>query len=222
MTDRRFDLIAFDWDGTLMDSTATITTAIQNACRDLGLPVPTREQASYVIGLGLDDALRRVAPELSPADYPRLAAQYRVHYFAQDGELTLFDGALDLLHDLKARGYTLAVATGKSRVGLNRAMDRPELRGLFDLTRTAEETFSKPHPAMLQQLMAETGSEPARTVMVGDTTHDLQMARNADCTAIGVSYGAHPAAELLALQPLAVAGSVPELRAVFDRLHATA
>ena len=209
---QHYDLIVFDWDGTLMDSTAAITGAIQAACHDLGLTVPSRETASYVIGLGLEDALRHAAPELPHGDYPRLAAAYRKHYFALDGQLTLFDGALDLLHALKSAGYNLAVATGKSRIGLSRAMDKPELRGLFDATRTADETFSKPHPAMLHELMAELASPPARTVMIGDTTHDLQMAINAQCDAIGVSYGAHEAAQLQPLSPVGLAHSVAELR----------
>jgi phosphoglycolate phosphatase len=209
---QNYDLIVFDWDGTLMDSTAAITGAIQQACGDMGLAVPSREAASYVIGLGLEDALRHAAPDLPHADYPRLAAAYRKHYFALDGQLVLFDGALALLHELKSAGYNLAVATGKSRIGLSRAMDRPELRGLFDATRTADETFSKPHPAMLHEIMAELASPPRRTVMVGDTTHDLQMARNAECDAIGVSYGAHDIAQLESLAPAGLVHSVAELR----------
>ena len=208
---QNYDLIVFDWDGTLMDSTAAITGAIQQACQDLDLPIPSREDASYVIGLGLEDALRHAAPTLPHGDYPRLAAAYRKHYFALDGQLTLFDGALDLLHGLKSAGYNLAVATGKSRIGLARAMDRPELRGLFDATRTADETFSKPHPAMLHELMAELASPPQRTVMVGDTTHDLQMAINAQCDAIGVSYGAHDVAQLQSLAPTGLVHSMGEL-----------
>lgn len=209
---QNYDLIVFDWDGTLMDSTAAITGAIQQACDDMGLTVPSREQASYVIGLGLEDALRHAAPDLPHADYPRLAAAYRKHYFALDGQLILFDGVLELLHELKSAGYNLAVATGKSRIGLSRAMDRPELRGLFDTTRTADETFSKPHPAMLHEIMAELASPPKRTVMVGDTTHDLQMARNAECDAIGVSYGAHDIAQLESLAPAGLVHSVAELQ----------
>lgn len=209
---QNYDLIVFDWDGTLMDSTAAITGAIQQACVDLGLAAPSREQASYVIGLGLEDALRHAAPELPHADYPRLAAAYRKHYFALDGQLVLFDGALELLHELKSVGYNLAIATGKSRIGLSRAMDRPELRGLFDTTRTADETFSKPHPAMLHEIMAELASPPRRTVMVGDTTHDLQMARNAECDAIAVSYGAHDIAQLQSLSPVGLVHSVTELQ----------
>lgn len=214
---QNYDLIVFDWDGTLMDSTAAITGAIQKACGDLGLAVPSREQASYVIGLGLDDALRHAAPDLPHADYPRLAAAYRRHYFALDGQLALFDGVLELLHELRSAGYNLAVATGKSRIGLSRAMDRPELRGLFDTTRTADETFSKPHPAMLQEIMAELASPPQRTIMVGDTTHDLQMARNAQCDAIGVSYGAHDIAQLQTLSPVGLVHSVSELRSFLEQ-----
>ncbi|MGC8701922.1 MAG: HAD-IA family hydrolase [Thiomonas sp.] len=214
---QNYDLIVFDWDGTLMDSTAAITGAIQQACGDLGLAVPSREQASYVIGLGLDDALRHAAPDLPHADYPRLAAAYRRHYFALDGQLALFDGVLELLHELRSAGYNLAVATGKSRIGLSRAMDRPELRGLFDTTRTADETFSKPHPAMLQEIMAELASPPRRTIMVGDTTHDLQMARNAQCDAIGVSYGAHDIAQLQTLSPVGLVHSVSELRSFLEQ-----
>ncbi|MGC8808210.1 MAG: HAD-IA family hydrolase [Thiomonas sp.] len=214
---QNYDLIVFDWDGTLMDSTAAITGAIQQACGDLGLAVPSREQASYVIGLGLDDALRHAAPDLPHADYPRLAAAYRRHYFALDGQLALFDGVLELLHELRSAGYNLAVATGKSRIGLSRAMDRPELRGLFDTTRTADETFSKPHPAMLQEIMAELASPPQRTIMVGDTTHDLQMARNAQCDAIGVSYGAHDIAQLQTLSPVGLVHSVSELRSFLEQ-----
>lgn len=214
---QNYDLIVFDWDGTLMDSTAAITGAIQRACSDLGLPVPSREAASYVIGLGLEDALRHAAPELPHADYPRLAAAYRKHYFALDDQLVLFEGVLDLLHELKSAGYNLAVATGKSRIGLSRATDRPELRGLFDATRTADETFSKPHPAMLHEIMAELASPPRRTVMVGDTTHDLQMARNAECDAIGVSYGAHDVAQLQTLSPVGLVHSVAELQAFLQK-----
>ncbi|MGA8009257.1 MAG: HAD-IA family hydrolase [Thiomonas sp.] len=214
---QNYDLIVFDWDGTLMDSTAAITGAIQRACSDLGLPVPSREAASYVIGLGLEDALRHAAPELPHADYPRLAAAYRKHYFALDGQLVLFEGVLDLLHELKSAGYNLAVATGKSRIGLSRATDRPELRGLFDATRTADETFSKPHPAMLHEIMAELASPPRRTVMVGDTTHDLQMARNAECDAVGVSYGAHDVAQLQTLTPVGLVHSVAELQGFLQK-----
>jgi phosphoglycolate phosphatase len=188
---RRFDLIVFDWDGTLFDSTGLITQCIQSACADVGAPVPSDEDASWVIGLGLVDALQKAAPTLPRERYKELAERYRHHYFARQHELVLFDGTLAMLNDLRGRGHQLGVATGKSRRGLDAALDTADLRGLFHATRTADETFSKPHPRMLLELMEELGVPPARTVMIGDTTHDLQLAANAGTAAIGVGYGAH-------------------------------
>jgi phosphoglycolate phosphatase len=211
MARQQFDLIVFDWDGTLMDSTAHIARSIQAACRDLGLPVPADEAARYVIGLGLRDALQIAAPSLDPADYPRLAERYRFHYLVKDTHTELFAGVRDLLEELRARGYLLAVATGKSRVGLNRALDAVNLTSLFDGTRCADETFSKPHPAMLQELSRELGQELTRTVMIGDTTHDLQMATNAGAAGVAVTYGAHPADALIKLEPRFVAENVAAL-----------
>ena len=142
MTSRRFDLIAFDWDGTLFDSTGLIVRCIQSACRDLGMPVPSDTQAAYVIGLGLMDALRHAVPDLPVERYPELGRRYRHHYMARQHEIVLFDGTLDMLQALKARHHWLAVATGKSRAGLNEALDAARLRPLFDSTRTADETAS--------------------------------------------------------------------------------
>lgn len=208
---RRFDLIAFDWDGTLFDSTALIARAIQAACRDVGTTVPTDEQAAYVIGLGLRDALAHAAPELPPERYPELGSAYRRHYFASQHELVLFDGVLPMLHGLKARNHWIAVATGKSRRGLDEALATAQLKGLFDSTRTADETASKPDPLMLRELMAELGVAPERTLMIGDTTHDLQMARSAGTARVAVSYGAHDPAGFDAYGPLFVAHSAREL-----------
>jgi phosphoglycolate phosphatase len=211
MAQKQFDLIVFDWDGTLMDSTATIVKCIQASAKDLGLPVPDNKAASYVIGLGLQDAMQAAIPDLDPKHYPRMVERYRYHYLAQDQGLTLFDGTREMLADLSQQGYFLAVATGKSRVGLNRALDSVKLMSIFDATRCADETFSKPHPAMLQELTRELGQDMKRTVMIGDTTHDLQMAVNAGATGIGVRYGAHAESELQALNPLYLAGSIPDL-----------
>ncbi len=213
MSRKLFDLIVFDWDGTLMDSTSTIVKCIQAAARDLGLPVPNNKAASYVIGLGLQDAMQAAIPDLDPVQYPRMVERYRYHYLGQDHELTLFDGVREMLEELAQDGYFLAVATGKSRVGLNRAMNAARLLSRFDATRCADETFSKPHPAMLQELTRELGQDMKRTLMIGDTTHDLQMAINAGAGGVGVRYGAHSASELSALQPLFLAGSVAELHA---------
>jgi len=188
---RNFDLVVFDWDGTLFDSTALITRCIQAACVDVGVPRPSDEQASYVIGMGLIEALQHAAPGLARERYPELGARYRHHYTARQHEVMFFDGALAMLESLKSRGHLLAVATGKSRRGLDDALNSSALRGLFDATRTADETASKPDPRMLHELMNDLVVDPERTLMIGDTTHDLQLALNAGVASIGVSYGAH-------------------------------
>lgn len=208
---RRFDLIAFDWDGTLFDSTALIARCIQAACADLNVPVPSDKDASYVIGMGLIDALQHAAPGLPRERYAELGQRYRHHYFAKQHEVVLFKGTIELLHALKARNHWLAVATGKSRRGLDEALAAVELQGVFDGTRTADETASKPHPLMLQELMREVGADPDRTLMIGDTTHDLQLALNAGAASVAVSYGAHAPESFEAYRPLHVAHSVADL-----------
>ena len=211
MTNRRFDLIAFDWDGTLFDSTALIARCIQAACRDVGAEVPSFEQAAFVIGLGLRDALTHAAPGFPVERYAELASAYRRHYFAAQHEVLLFEGTLPMLQALRGRSHLLAVATGKSRRGLDEALGTTQLQGLFDATRTADETASKPHPQMLLELMAELGAPPARTLMIGDTTHDLEMAVRAGVAGLGVSYGAHDHAAFGAHGPVFVAHSTREL-----------
>jgi phosphoglycolate phosphatase len=208
---RRFDLIAFDWDGTLFDSTAIITRCIQAAVRDVGGTVPNDADASYVIGMGLMQALAHAAPDVPKDRYPELGLRYRHHYMAHQNDITLFAGVIELLQALKARQHVLAVATGKSRAGLDEAFQAVALQRLFDGSRTADETRGKPHPQMLQELMAEFGVAPERTLMIGDTTHDLQMARNAGCASVAVSYGAHEPSSFAALEPLFIAHSVQEL-----------
>ncbi len=210
---RRFDLIAFDWDGTLFDSTGLIARCIQAACADVGAPVPSSRDASFVIGLGLADALRHAAPTLPRERHRELADRYRHHYFAKQHEILMFDGALAMLHDLKVRQHRLAVATGKSRRGLDEALRSVQLAGMFVATRTADETASKPDPRMLLELMEELDVTPQRTLMIGDTTHDLQLAVNAGTASLAVSYGAHEHAEFDAFAPLCVAHSVAELHA---------
>jgi phosphoglycolate phosphatase len=208
---RRFDLIAFDWDGTLFDSTALIARCIQAACADLGVAVPSDQDASYVIGMGLVDALQHAAPELARERYPELGTRYRHHYFARKHEIVLFEGALAMLHALRQRDHRLAVATGKSRRGLDEVLATSPLQGLFHGTRTADETASKPDPRMLLELMDEFGVAPERTLMIGDTTHDLLLARNAGVARIAVSYGAHAPETFTAFEPLHVAHSVADL-----------
>jgi phosphoglycolate phosphatase len=208
---RRFDLIAFDWDGTLFDSTGLIVRCIQAACRDIGAAVPDDMQAAYVIGLGLMDALKHAVPDLPVERYPELGRRYRHHYIAWQHEVVLFAGTREMLRSLQARNHWLAVATGKSRRGLDEALDSAGLDAFFDTTRTADETASKPDPLMLREMMAELGAEPARTLMVGDTTHDLQLAANAGVACVAVSYGAHAPENFERFQPLFVAHSTREL-----------
>ncbi|MBU4612925.1 HAD-IA family hydrolase [Achromobacter sp. GG226] len=206
-----YSLVVFDWDGTLMDSTPAIVAAIQGACRDMDLPVPPDEAASWVIGLGLADALRAAVPELKPEQWKAFSERYRYHYLTRDPELRLFDGIEALLSAVAATGASLAVATGKSRQGLDRSLDATGLRPRFDATRCADETHSKPHPAMLLELMDELMVPPERTLMIGDTSHDLNMARSAGVHGLGVTYGAHPITELQACSPAGIVHNVTEL-----------
>jgi len=209
---RHYDLLVFDWDGTLMDSTAHITHSIQNACRELGLPVPDRQAASHVIGLRLDQALHLACPGLDDAQHKALTESFIRHYRSSDDGVTLFDGVREGLHALREHGVFMAVATGNSRVGLNRLLAETGLGPLFDATRTVDECHSKPHPAMLQEISDELGVELARTVMIGDTSHDLNMALNARAHGVGVSYGAHDVGLLEDCQPQVIVHSFAELQ----------
>ncbi|BEP63024.1 HAD-IA family hydrolase [Variovorax sp. V213] len=209
----RFDLIAFDWDGTLYDSTRLIVRCIQAAVIDVGGAKPSENDAAWVIGLGLAEALARAAPDVPKEKYAELGARYRYHYLQHQDDLVLFDGVLQMIDSLRARGHKLAVATGKSRRGLNEALKSVALRDRFDASRTADETFGKPHPRMLLELMEELEVPAKRTLMIGDTTHDLQLALNAGCASVGVSYGAHEPESFDELKPLFVAHSVASLEA---------
>ncbi|WP_415034247.1 HAD family hydrolase [Azonexus sp.] len=209
----KYELVVFDWDGTLLDSTGAIVRAIQAACADLELPVPSRAQASHVIGLGLGDAMRHAVPDLAAENYQDMIERYRFHYLSADHELRLFEGVPQMLARLQNAGHILAVATGKSRVGLERALDHSGLRTFFSASRCADECHSKPHPQMLEELLAEFGMAETAAVMIGDTSHDLLMAKNAGVDALAVSYGAHPAVQLHAHAPRACVQDVAELDA---------
>ena len=208
---RQFDLICFDWDGTLFDSTAIIVRSIQQAVLDVGGQRPSDEAASYVIGMALMPALAHAAPDVPKEKYPLLGERYRHHYLATQHDISLFDGVLPMLADLKGRHHWLTVATGKSRRGLDDVLASRQLHGIFDGSRTADETAGKPDPRMLHELMREFGADPERTLMIGDTTHDLQMARNAGVASVGVSYGAHEPHDFGALGPRYIAHSVADL-----------
>lgn len=210
---KRFELIVFDWDGTLMDSAAAIVASIQAACRDMGVPEPEEAMARHVIGLGLHDALALAVPALPPVDYPRLADRYRYHYLSQDHELSLFPGILELLTRLHQAEHLLGVATGKSRRGLDRALAHSGLGALFHATRCADECHPKPDPEMLHELMDLFGVARERTLMIGDTTHDVLMARNAGVPALAVGFGAHPQEDLRRAEPLACVDSPQALDA---------
>ena len=210
---KHYDLIVFDWDGTLMDSTAVIAGSIQAACRDLGLAIPDGETARHVIGLGLTEALRHAVPDAPESMHETLVARYRHHFLAQDQAIPLFGGARETIAALHDMGYWLAVATGKSRMGLDRALESTGMKPYFHATRTADQTFSKPNPAMLFELMNELAVSTGRALMIGDTTHDVQMAQNAGVDAVAIGHGAHPPEQLQELNPLALVKDFTELSA---------
>lgn len=209
---KQFELLVFDWDGTLMNSADVIVASVQAACRDLGCRVPSREEASHIIGLGLTEAIQTLLPELDPSEHEHLADRYRYHFVGRDQDIPLFEGVEEGIRALRDAGFMLAVATGKSRRGLSRVLETSGIGPYFHASRCADECFSKPHPQMLLELMEEFGMTPEKTLMIGDTAHDLQMALNANVPAVGVSYGAHPKAGLLELSPLACLDSYGELQ----------
>lgn len=213
----RFDLIVFDWDGTLMDSAACIAASLQAACRDLGLPVPSERDARYVIGLGLKDAMAHILPQLDPSEYPRVSERYRHHFLIGDAGTTLFAGVEEMLKALHEAGHLLAVATGKSRRGLDRALEATRVAQYFHATRCADEGHSKPDPGMLYRLLEETGVGAERALMIGDTTHDMQMAKAAGIARVAVAHGAHEKCDLLEYDPLACVGDCGELASWLKR-----
>ncbi len=208
---KKFDLLVFDWDGTLSDSTAVIVQSLQTSCRELGLPEPSDEEANHVIGLELSKALKHMLPDFPEERLPTLIERYRYNYLTHDSDIRLFNGIEDLLNNLHENGFHLAVATGKNRRGLNRAFSNLNMKRFFTASRCGDECFSKPHPQMLEELMDEFDVPRERALMVGDTSHDMQMAVNAGTAGLAVSYGAHPADELHRLNPLACLSSVEEL-----------
>jgi phosphoglycolate phosphatase len=209
---KRYAAVVFDWDGTVMNSTHSIVSAIQLACADIGLPVPAASQASWVIGLSLESALYHCVPTLTAGQMPEFLVRYRHHFLARDPEIKLFDGVVDLLGALRARDVSLAVATGKSRVGLDRVLTAMDLGGHFHVTRCADEAASKPDPAMLLEIMDVLSLDPEQVLMVGDTTHDIQMADAAGVDSMAVTYGAHDQPTLAQASPTVMVSSVAEMR----------
>ena len=194
----RFDLVVLDWDGTLMDSAAQIARCLCAAALDCELPSPGLDGAREVIGLGLSEAMQALFPHAPATVLEALIERYRVHFLAgASAETPLFAGVEVGLRRLSADGARLAIATGKSRQGLTRVLTHSGLQDLFAATRTASEAPSKPHPQMLNDILAATGVSPTRALMVGDTSYDMAMARAAGLTAVGVTYGVHSRARLL-------------------------
>jgi len=210
---KQYDLLIFDWDGTLMDSAGVIVDSIQRACEDIGQPTPSERASRQIIGLGLVQALQTLLPDLPADDYPKLVERYRHHYLGRDERIPLFDGVASGIRNLHANGFQLAVATGKSRLGLSRALEASGLGAWFAATRCADQTHSKPHPAMVLELIDELDADPARTLVIGDTSHDLLMASNAGVASLGVTYGAHEADDLQPHAPLALMNSFAEVHA---------
>jgi len=212
MPANHFDLLVFDWDGTLMDSVASIVACMQRAAGDLDLPQLSEERVRRTLGLGLRDCMVALGLEDAEPLWDQLVERYRHHWFSSFRELpVLFPGAEAALRGLAARGYLLAVATGKSRRGLDRDLESAGLEGFFHATRTVDEARSKPHPQMLLDLMEELGASPRATLMVGDTTYDLEMASSAGAAAVAVASGGHPTEDLLRCNPLACLGTVADL-----------
>jgi phosphoglycolate phosphatase len=185
--------------------------SLRSACADLELPVPSEARARYVIGLGLTDALKYLLPDFPPTGYPALLERYRHHFQRQDRDTTLFNGAPEMLRALRDAGFTLAVATGKSRRGLDRALDVTGLDKVFHATRCGDEGFAKPHPGMLVWLLDELNVTRERALMIGDTSHDMEMAQAAEVARLGVAYGAHPRENLLKHEPVACLDTFSEL-----------
>lgn len=199
----RYDLLVFDWDGTLMDSTSTIARALQAGFRDVGLPAPSLRDCNYVIGYGLKEAMYYLAPESDEAQVARLVDAYKHNFLSGEKQLALFEGVAEALPKLRDAGYTLAIATGKARAGLDRMLAMTGIGDYFEVTRCADEAFSKPHPAMLEYILDYTVTDAGRTLMIGDTTHDLQLAINAGTHSAALTYGAHPLDDMLPLNPVA-------------------
>ena len=198
-----YQLLIFDWDGTLIDSAARIVSSFQGAARELGFAIPSQSAIRNVIGLGLPEAISTAMPELEPEQVGLMQSSYSRHYVEEDSTpVALFDQVEEGLNSLSSKGYRLAIATGKNRRGLDRVLQDTGLTGLFEATRCADETRSKPDPLMLHELLQETSLDASQAVMIGDTIYDLDMARRAKIHGVAVHYGVHSAERLRAYDPV--------------------
>lgn len=207
-----YQLIIFDWDGTLMDSAQKIANCIKAAARDVELAEPTDQAAKNIIGLGLYEAMHRLFPDSEKSTLDRLIESYKTHFVIQDStEQGLFNGVEAGLKALDRAGAVLAVATGKSRVGLDRVLSEVALAPYFITTRCADETRSKPHPQMLHDILDFTAIEPHKAIMIGDTTFDMDMAANAGMAGLGAGYGVHSESMLRDSKAVEVAESFGDI-----------
>jgi len=211
MSDRRYDILIFDWDGTLMDSTAWIVECMQCGIVDTGLESRSDEAIRGIIGLGLTEAVQELYPGAAGHEVQALCTAYREHYFSADERCALFPGVEDVLDELRTQGYWMAIATGKSRRGLDKVLRQTGLGEVFPVTRTADETLSKPNPLMLEEIVTDFDSHSSRCLMIGDSLFDLQMAENAGMDALGVSWGVQEAEKLLGLEPTGLIHEMIEL-----------
>ncbi len=212
MINREFKLVVFDWDGTLMDSEAQITHSLANVITELALAERSHHELRNVIGLGLPEAIRQLYPDEGGDLIDTFVERYRHHFLAgKHGASVFFKGALAVIQRLHRDDYLLAVATGKSRRGLNRVLQESGTGDYFHITRCADETFSKPHPQMLLEIMAVLDVAPEETLMVGDTEYDLQMAAEAGTASLAVTYGVHSRERLLRHRPLACLNDISEV-----------
>jgi phosphoglycolate phosphatase len=210
----KYDLVIFDWDGTLVDSADLIVGCMQSAFGDVGLRVPVAEEVRNIIGLGLNEAIVELNGDTSTKRIQEVREAYSHHFLVNDsGELSVFSGVYDLLDQLNADSMKMAVATGKSRRGLDYGLSRFKRSELFDLTRCADETKSKPDPLMLIELLSESSVDLRRAVMVGDSIYDMEMAQTLGMDAIAVTYGVHCHDKLGRYKPVEIVGDVDELSA---------
>lgn len=209
---KQYRLIIFDWDGTLMDSSAHITACMQAAIGEYGGEKRSDAQVRNIIGLGLAEAIQALYPDADDVFIQQVSMAFRIQFMSPDRTpSTLFSGAEEMLQTLQQQGYDLAVATGKSRQGLNKVLHETGLVDYFPITRCADETFSKPHPKMLEEILIDHNLNVEQALMIGDTEYDIQMAHNANMDALAVSFGVHELSRLLAVNPLGYVNTLIEI-----------
>jgi phosphoglycolate phosphatase len=208
----KYKLLVFDWDGTLIDSIEQIVSSLQIASHSVCGETVTEDSARGVIGLGLTEAIEKLHPELDATSVEQVAAAYKQHYLYENPiQAQLFDGVTDMLDELISIGYQLAIATGKSRIGLDRALQEHSMQSYFVTTKCAGENLSKPHPEMLLNILHELDASPEQTLMIGDSEHDLMMANNAQVDSVAVSHGVQEADVLMAHRPLVCLDKITDL-----------